>query len=152
MTFIEHFFRENSDEKSKWIPKHTLDVWIVAHVPAMIRTLLNCFSASTGEKVLTSRQKCAPNFFHSNAHPGNEVVASGVFVIIYSPLSLPFPPVVLEGISARLFSLTKTKKKQRECESMSKTTRGKANESDEYIIHYVIINTGAITISFLNVG
>ena len=60
----------------------------------------------------------APNFFHSDAHPGNEVrasgcvcydilrvmsilyhpgnmvVASGMFVIIYSSLSLSFPPVV----------------------------------------------------------
>ena len=41
-----------------------------------------------------SKSKCAPNFFHSNALPGNVVVASDVFVIIYSSLSLAFPPVI----------------------------------------------------------
>ena len=41
-----------------------------------------------------AKAKCIPNFFHSNAHPGNEVVATGVFVIIYSSLSLAIPLVV----------------------------------------------------------
>ena len=36
-----------------------------------------------GEKVQTRSQN-ALNFFHSNACPGNEVDAMGVFVIIYS--------------------------------------------------------------------
>ena len=36
----------------------------------------------------------APKFFHSNARPGNEVVASDVFVIICSSLSLALRPVV----------------------------------------------------------
>ena len=40
------------------------------------------------------KSHCGPNFFHSNAHPGKVVVASGVFVIIYSLLSLAFPLVV----------------------------------------------------------
>ena len=41
-----------------------------------------------------TKSKCAPNFFHSNARPENLVVASDMFVIIYSSLSLAFRPVV----------------------------------------------------------
>mmetsp|Transcript_5295 Transcript_5295/g.6437 ORF Transcript_5295/g.6437 Transcript_5295/m.6437 type:complete len:95 (-) Transcript_5295:8-292(-) len=35
-----------------------------------------------------------PNFFYCNAHPGNEVAASGVYVTIYSSVCFAFPPVV----------------------------------------------------------
>ena len=51
------------------------------------------FGITVGESSDT-KSKCAPNFFHSNAHPGKVVVTSGEFVIIYSSLSLAFPPVV----------------------------------------------------------
>ena len=41
-----------------------------------------------------TRTQNVPNFIHSNAHPGNEVVAPDVFVKIYSSLSLAVRPVV----------------------------------------------------------
>jgi len=72
-----------------------------------------------------TKLKCALNVFHSNAHPGNEVVASGVtlqisstiyanpgnvvvasgvFVIIYSSLSLAFLPWFLFWLGLWIFS------------------------------------------------
>ena len=103
----------SSDTKSKCAPNffhsnaHPGNEVVAAHVFAIIYSLLSftfssrgfCFSLACELRMFRHEVKMRFKSFHNKAHPGNEVVASGVFVIIYSSLSLAFPPVVFVSLA-----------------------------------------------------